>query len=163
MFIQERETLPCLGSCMWRAGTMHVQEAHLHGRQEEREGRGECDLYPFRYLQWQNAAYKPAAAGFREQAQTPLRMQLPIATCDTWASPRVSEHLNSNMRPVCHRSELAVVILIVVLFLHPDFLIPKPQHKSCTAPSRPCGKAMLNLYACGVSGSIAIFSSEEFV
>lgn len=78
-------------------------------------------------------------------------------------SPHVSAHFNSNMQPVCRHSELAVVISIFVLFLHPDFMISKPQRKSCTALNQPCGKAMLNIYACSVSGSIAIFFSEEFV
>lgn len=83
-----------------------------------------------------------------------------IPACE---SPHISAHFNSNMQPVCHHSRLAVVISIFILFLHPDFMISQPQCKSCTALNQPCGKAMLNIYACSVSGSIAIFFSEEFV
>lgn len=78
-------------------------------------------------------------------------------------SPHTPAHFSSNMRPVCHHSELAVAISVFVLFLHPDFMISEPQRRSCTALNQPCGKAMLNIHACSVSGSIAIFFSEEFV
>jgi len=88
------------------------------------------------------------------------RLTYVIPAC---VSPHVSAHFNSSVQPVCHHSELAVVISIFVLFLHPDFMISKPQRKICTALNQPCGKAMLNIYACSMSGSIAIFSSEEFV
>lgn len=47
------------------------QGACLNGQQEERGGRGGCDLYPFHYFQCQNAAYKLVTAGFLGWAQSP--------------------------------------------------------------------------------------------
>lgn len=78
------------------------------------------------------------------------------------ASPHTSVRFQSDVRPVCHHPHLAA-ISVFVPSLHPDLVISKPQGKSCTALNQPCGRAMLNIYACGVPGSIAIFFSEEFV
>lgn len=63
----------CAELAQWRG-----KGACLNGQQEEREGRGGCDLYPFHYFQWQYAAYKLVTAGFLGWAQ------IPDHPCDTW-------------------------------------------------------------------------------
>lgn len=104
------------------------QGADLNGQQEEREGTGGCDLYPFHYFQWQNAANKLVTAGFLGWAQSPVCVWLPHHPM--WylgVAALTSAHFYSNMQPVCHHSELAGVLSLFILFLHTGLVISTPQ------------------------------------
>lgn len=131
----------CAELAQWRG-----QGAYLNGQQEEREGRGGCDLYAFHYFQWQNASYKLVTAGFLGWAQSLPCVQLPDQPVRyLGVGALISVHFNSNMQPVCHLSELAAVISLFILLLHTGFVISKSQCKICSALNKPCGKAVLNI------------------